>query len=455
VTTQIWTANDLGTIYCNTTSTSTVNSYFLPTSNNTDNSITYSLIDGNLPDNLTLDSNTGYIWGTLANTNIYKTIYYPLIQASTLAINTFTLTVRSANTSSIQWITPSNLGIITTGTISTLAVEAQILNSNAVGTYTLFSGTLTSGLSLNIDGTISGIPSSTGTYIFNVLITDNVNYNTSTQSFSIQSIANNTKSYTNILLKPLLKLDQRQNYQNFIMDSTIFPNDYIYRPFDNNFGIQTNIQMILYYGIQELNLSQYVFALQQNFYKRRFAFGDVKYSTATNSLGIVEYEAVYVEIIDKSNGSPLVIYDNIDTNNNTNIYYPASIDNMRTELSNISVSTGTTVSINNDLQPLFMNTYHLGILNPPKYVPVMILCYAKPEYGKIIANRIKESGFDFRSIDFEIDRIYIQNVLDSTSTKYLLMPRESVTSITPEDNYLYGPDGVEWIFDDNKPLTLE
>jgi len=264
-------------------------------------------------------------------------------------------------------------------------------------------------------------------------------------------VSTTSTNYTNIYLQPLLSLNQRSYYQNFITNTntTIFDPSFIYRPLDVNFGVQNNIRMVLEYGIQELDLSQYMFALQQNFQKRKFTFGNVKCSTATDNSGNLIYDAVYVEIVDTSNGAPLVIYDN------NNIYYPATIDNMRTELSLIEINSGTSYVGFNNSTPLFMNTYQQGQLNPPKYIPVLVICYALPGYGQTIVNRINDSEFDFKLINFEIDRIYIQNVLDSGLTKYLLLPRENITSVTPEDNFLFGPDDVEWIFDDNDPITLE
>ena len=56
---------------------------------------------------------------------------------------------------------------------------------------------------------------------------------------------------------------------------------------------------------------------------------------------------------------------------------------------------------------------------------------------------------------FEIDRIIVQNSLDNSTDKYLLFARQSVSDVIPEDNLLFGPDGQEWIFNDNNPVTRE
>ena len=416
----------LGTIY----SSSTANTYFIPVTvydpQPYTGPVTYSLIAGSLPDYLTLDSTTGYIWGTLTNITSYETFYFPVIEAtkhypiSTYTTSSvFTLTVRNYDPSSIEWVTDS-LETITAGDISELSITAKV--SNSTGTIQ-YSGSITppySGLTLQSDGTITGVAINPGVLTIGAVATELSSGASIDKNFFLQ-VVSTTTHYTNIFLKPLLNLDQRDYYQSFITNSTIFNPDFIYRPFDPNFGVQPYVNMVLEYGIQELNLDQYVLSLQENFYKRRFTFGDVKYSTATiagNTVGEfnAQYEAVYVEIVDNINGSSLEIHSDY------NIYYPASIDNMRKRLSSINIK--------NDLLPRFMQTYQKGELYPPNYLPVLIICYALPGQGRIIVNRIKQSGFDFKRIDFEIDRIYVQNTLDYPSTKYLLLPKNNISQST-------------------------
>jgi len=446
---------DLGIIY----SSSTVNTYFIPAvvydPQPYTGPVTYNLIGGNLPDHLTLDSTTGYIWGTLTNITSYETFYFPVIEATkhysisnttTTISSTFTLTVRNYDQSEIEWVTtPYSLRTLTVGEISDLSIKATLLHST--GTIH-FSGSIQppySGLTLQSDGTITGVANQAERLDISVVAVDSVSGASIGDLFFIQVVSTATQ-YTNIYLKPLLKSDQKDYYQSFITSSTIFNPDFIYRPFDPNFGIQPYVKMVLEYGIQELNLDQYVLSLQENFYKRRFTFGDVKYYGGSTKSGD-SYDAVYVEIVDNIKGSPLALHKN------NNIYYPASIDNMRTNLSSIELNSGETyIDIKNDLQPSFMKQYQSGELY--NYIPVLVICYALPGYGRTIVNRIKESGFDFKLIDFEIDRIYVQNTLDYPSTKYLLLPRNNISQGTSHDASLYGNDGVEWSFDDNDTITI-
>ena len=456
---------DLGTIY----STSTGNIYFLPVTvydpHPFTGPVTYSLINNhstftNLPTGLTLDSATGYIWGTLATDyNDYREEYNLSIQATKTyttsseqisIVNTFKLVVRDYDQTNINWVSPSNLGTIEIGSISSLSIQTELLNSTASTTYTLIDNTLSgSGLTFQSDGTITGVASGIPhTYNFTATI-NVVGVGDFSSNFSITTTATTDTSYTNIYLHPLLKLDQRKYFQDFISNTTIFPSNFIYRPLDSNFGIQTNFRMVLEYGIEKLNLSEYTTALKENFYKRRFTLGDVKTIEAKDSSGTTIYDIVYVDIVDELKGITTPIYVN------NLILYPASIENMRKGLESTITPSSNYIKVNKDFQPLFMSTYQQGVLYPPNYIPVLILCYALPKYGQIIVNRINASGVDFKLIDFEIDRIIVQNSLDNASDKYLLLERQSLSGTIPEDSLLYGPDDFEWIFDDKTPITRE
>jgi hypothetical protein len=52
-----------------------------------------------------------------------------------------------------------------------------------------------------------------------------------------------------------------------------------------------------------------------------------------------------------------------------------------------------------------------------------VLCYSKPGQGASIISRIKQNGFDFKSIDFTADR-YLIDVPDGViENKYLAFPQ--------------------------------
>jgi hypothetical protein len=156
---------------------------------------------------------------------------------------------------------------------------------------------------------------------------------------------------------------------------------------------------------------------------------------------------VYVDIVDDIENATQSIIINSST------YFPASIDNMRYKLENLQANGGT-IGINRNNFPKFMNTAQRGNYLPLGYVKVVILCYALPTFGDRILARINLSKFNFKTIDFEIDRLTIENTLDNTSNKYLLFNKQNVRDTENNTNVLY--DGsFTWNFDDGTIITFE
>jgi hypothetical protein len=274
-----------------------------------------------------------------------------------------------------------------------------------------------------------------------------------TYPFSTQTLTINVTPsipYTGIYVRPFLSISKRQSYSTFINNTEIFQTNILYRADDPNFGVQKDIKMFLEFGIQSLNLRDYVPALWENFYRRRLTFGSVKIARANDQQGNYIYDVVYIDIVDNIADAKLAVY------NKNDIYYPASVANMRTRLESIVLPNYSYISTDQYHLPRFMQTaQEPGAYLPSNYITVVPLAYVQPGKSNLIVQQIRLSGFDFKLYDFEIDRLIIRSSLDNTSDKYIIFPRNSLTTVIPQDNLIFGDDGVSIIDDFMNPITRE
>jgi len=433
---QWLTPTNLGEVRCNTYQNITLNTHDCDPGGG---SISYGYSINNnefdlLPPGLNLDPVTGVIFGFIPYTPVYSTTYSfklavtknnVLTGTNNYRDRTFTITVLGAVYGSVSFVSSSNLGTISQGVQSELSVVAKHTNSSIGITYVLSSGSLPPGLSLAIDGAIQGTvpynPSqlSDTKYTFIIKALDTNHTEEIQSSFSITVAGYAEKEYTNIVFRPLLSLATRDFYSKFINDQFIFEKTLLYRPYDPAFGTQTNLEFVLEHGIEKRALDDYVPALQQYFSRRRLEFGDLKISSAVDDTNKVIYDVIYIELIDKFvNSSGVSVGSEIVTINGETLY-PESIDNMRTALESVA-------PYDEYLLPKFMRTIQTDTGIPLGRILCMPLCYCLPGNSKIILNRIKNYGIDFKQINFDIDRLIILDTTDNTTAKYLLFPHRKV-----------------------------
>ena len=63
------------------------------------------------------------------------------------------------------------------------------------------------------------------------------------------------KTYSNLYARPFLKLNQKTLFKTFISNPEVFEPSFIYRPDDPLFGIQREIKMLVYPGIETKNIN--------------------------------------------------------------------------------------------------------------------------------------------------------------------------------------------------------
>lgn len=323
-------ANNYVTLFLDVIDTSSllgIISYSLQPTNN-DNS------PSQLPPGMSLDSYSGEITGKVpyqpAVTREYKftiraTRYVANQQETAYKDKTFTIKLLGEIDSFISWDTDPDLGLINSNYISTLLVSATTNVPNANLLYSFVSGKLPPGLTLNYDGEIIGKINSFGNdeklgltvfdsgnmqldrnttlidreFKFTVRVQDHFGFSAITREFAIKVTDPDDKLYSNLFVKPFLKNDQRELYRLLITNNDIFDSNLIYRPNDNNFGIQKEMKMLVYAGIQTKAASYFMSAIAKNHKRKRFKFGDVK-SAVAKKVGTqnVVYELIYVEILD-------------------------------------------------------------------------------------------------------------------------------------------------------------
>ena len=239
----------------------------------------------------------------------------------------FTVKLLGEVESAITWNTSAALGNLRANFVSTLNVSATSSVPNAVVLYTLDSGKLPPGLSLAIDGQLQGKikqfgePEKPGlttidkattqttfdgatttidrSYVFTIKAQDQFQFSATTRTFTITTTDPDDTLYSSVLMVPLLKQAQRNTFRNFISDPTIFTPGSIYRPNDETFGLQPQIKMLAYAGIETKKIGEFVAAVAKNHKRKKYRLGAVKKAVAKNpGSNSSVYEVIYVDVID-------------------------------------------------------------------------------------------------------------------------------------------------------------
>jgi hypothetical protein len=426
------TPSNLGTIVSNSTFIYSLETYDCDPGSG---AITYDWVNANggnlsvLPPGLTLDILNGVISGTVAYTPVHNTVYSfnmrviknNITTGTTRFRNkTFTLTVLGTTQSGLNFQSNNLIGLLYQGETSELQVSAIPKSGNASVIYSLQSGNLPPGLTLASDGAVQGSVSydsnqtSIISYNFNVRATDSA-FTSIVGNFQIQVYPYEGVDFTKILLRPLLSLETRELYESFIGNQSIFDSTLMYRPLDPLFNVNRKIEFVLEHGIEQKYVADYAEKMTEYFSRKKLQFGSIKSAFAVENNSVL-YEVVYVELIDN-------LFNSI-TNESVNAVidikgetvFPNSIDNMRNALEK-------DLAVNSFITPKFMKTVQDSSGVPLGRILCLPLCYCLPGNSKGIINKIANSGFDFKKIHFDVDRLIIENTLDNNTAKYVLFPK--------------------------------
>jgi hypothetical protein len=431
-----------------------------------DGDLTQYIISSSSPSalpGLTLDLNTGWLYGTIPNLGLTDITYTFDVRVfkkdNPTQISdpyTYTLEIIGPVDTEVTWLTPSNLGTIDNGAISTLYVAAVVGNGQPL-IYELLSGsnsTLPQGLALLPNGDIAGRVSFNtfaldgGTTVFDVELlkhpttfdmkhTFTVRAFTSDglvdviKTFSITVIREYNEPYDNLYIQAMPPQDDRDLLNSLLQDSEIFPRDLIYRPDDPYFGVAHNVTYYHAYGLTAATLLDYVNSLDLNHYWKNLVLGEVSVAQARNAAGEVIYEAVYSRIIDnlvndqgESVSKDVTLPYPINPGDSTEIttVYPNSLINMRDQVIDV-------VGQVSNVLPAWMTSKQSDgrVLG---FVPAWVMAYAKPGKGAQIAYYIAEKfGVKLNLIDYEVDRYELDRFLshnwDPVTDEWVPTPAET------------------------------
>lgn len=512
--------------------------------------ISYVLLDTNpdgsisqLPEGMSLENADGEIAGRVPYQPAITREYTFTIRAQRVTPGeeyafkdkTFSLKLLGEIESVITWKSPTVLGLIPANNTSLFKVEAETSIQDAKVYYELVDGRLPPGLSLSISGEIIGkvnqfaredLPGLTTfdnnntifdnnrttidkEYEFTIKAKDQLGYSAIEKTFLIKVDDPDDKLYSNVFIKPFLKENQRNQFFDFINNANIFPLNNIYRPNDPNFGIQKNLKILLYAGIETKKLETYVAATAKHHKRKKFKFGDLKVAQAKlPGSNEILYEVIYIDIIDPAyNGK--VPAKTIDTTHNkitvdsveyapfdedadslsgdsffyvyTKKYGPVQVNgngitipvgttqdqNQNATLPNVDFNIedvkpfrfrpqnttlkadSNTIKISDiskskkyisniyymrsqlrdvgeterDFLPLWMKTSQVGSIQELGYISCMVLAYCKPNQSEEIFFNIKNSDFDFKNLNLDIDRYIIDSIEGNSQETYILFPK--------------------------------
>jgi len=321
-------------------------------------------------------------------------------------------------------------------------------------------------------------------YTFTVLAQDQFKYSAIQGTFKVFVEDPDVKLFSNVYVKPFPSLAKRAKFYTFINDLDIFTESKIYRPSDPNFGVQKELKMLIYAGIETLDIRNYVPALTMNTKRKRFRIGSPKKAIARpqGSTDVI-YEVIYLEIFDeyeigkispahsiklRNNSQSSVsvnqtginpVNGRLDLSNNKirdslnndavdrlrnngdsikadntaikasgkNIeyIYPSSVSNIRRNIKTLMVGDPQSprqIDTENSFLPPWMVTPQDSKTPATGYIKAVPLCYCKPGEADYILENIAFSEFDFTSLDFEIDRFIIDAVSGNNEDQYLKIP---------------------------------
>ena len=434
----------------------------------------YSIQSGSLPAGVSIDINSGELYGQLARQSAVEVDYTFTVRANRVVatgINVFTdqqftMKVIGEIDIGIAFTTPTVVGTLKADIPSLLSIEAVAEETNRVLSYSVTSGALPTGITLSEQGNLIGAidPSdftdSTRAYTFTVTVSDQYQEAATSKEFTVNlDIPYTQTEYGNMSGHATSFIDQNIFYS-IAQDPNINSVENIFRPEDSTFGMRVKPDMLMMSGLEAQTLTVFQQQMEQNHAAKTLYFGDIKTAVAKEGTD-TKYEVVYIEIKDNLvNKSGNAISSAIKLRDA--VVKPmlgprassmnATADYMDYEVTTdggLSFSTsGSKVRYANQLSadlgymetlypnavanmrsrmkslghkewdylPLWMKTTQSGDLAPLGYVMAVPICYCKPGTSGLVKKRIEDKQLNFKNIAFTIDRYVVSKSKVATET---------------------------------------
>ena len=433
----------------------------------------YSIQSGSLPTGVSIDINSGELYGQLARQTAVEADYNFTVRANrtvSTGVNVFTdqaftMKVIGELDIGIAFTTPTVIGTLKADIPSLLSVEA-VAEDPRVLTYSITAGSLPTGITLSEQGNLMGAidPSdftdSTRAYTFTVTVSDQYQEAATSKEFTVNlDIPYTQTEYGNMSGDATSFIDQNIFYS-IAQDPNINSVENIYRPEDSTFGIKVKPNMLMMSGLEAQTLTTFQQQMEQNHSAKTLYFGDIKTAVAKEGTD-TKYEVVYIEIKDKlvnksgnAISSAIKLRDAVvkpmlgpraSSMNATADYteyevttdgglsfstagskvryanqlsadlgymetlYPNAVANMRSRMKNLGHKEW-------DHLPLWMKTTQSGDLAPLGYVMAVPICYCKPGTSGLVKKRIEDKQLNFKNIAFTIDRYIVNKSKVATET---------------------------------------
>ena len=422
--------------------------------------VEYSIALGDssdLPPGLSLNQDTGWLYGYLPNQGATETSFnfsiYVYKRDNPDIISPeypYSITTIGDVETAVTWLSDSNLGTIDNGAVSLLQIQAvnasgrqlfyQLKPGGYVGYPTFEEGQgvynkLPQGLQLLPSGNIAGRVSFNtfaidgGTTTFDKrqvtrLVTTETTFD-STFTFTVNAYSQDglvsvfktftitvkrayNEPYESLYIQAMPSEADRELLDSLLQNQDIIQPSFLYRADDPYFALPTRITYQHAFGLTSSTLERYVEALDLNHFRKQLVLGEFRVAQArSNNTGEIVYEVVYSEIRDFGVNSagespPQTVptafpIPNPDGPGTIDEVYPNSLIEMRDQVIDV-------IGQYSQILPLWMTSRQANgrVLG---FTKAAVIAYCLPGKGEQLAYNIRTQwGERLNLIDFIADR---------------------------------------------------